>query len=524
MSRPVNIVDLFCGGGGTSTGAIRAAERRGLRVELCAVNHWQIAIETHARNHPTAKHLCKAIDQVRPREAVRGQVDLLLASPECTHHSVARGGMPINDQSRMSAWEVIRWASELLPRRIIVENVKEFQTWGPIGSEGRPLKSRKGETFAAWCQAIRSLGYRIDMRVLNAANFGGATTRERLFVQAVRGRAEILWPAPSHAKLGGAATLFDSGMRPWKPAREIIDWSLPSQSIFSRKKPLAAATLARIEAGLRKFGGRAAEPFIVALRNHVAPRSVADPVPTVTAGGQHLGLCQPFVIGQQSCSAPRSVDSPVPTIATAGAVSLVEPFIVSAGGPTGQGRNPVTVDGPLPTIVTENHKALVQPFIVPMNRAQDAPRAVNTPLNTITATSADMALCEPYIIPLNHGGRDFRSHSMGDLMPTITTIDAWGMVEPLLVEYNGEGDAHPVSDPAPTITTRDRFGLAQFAAGAYLDIHFRMLQPHELAAAMGFPADYYFHGNREQKVKQIGNAVHVDQAEALCFAAMEGAS
>lgn len=491
MSRAINIVDLFCGGGGTSTGAIRAASRAGLKVELCAVNHWEIAIETHSRNHPTAKHLCKAIDQVRPREAVRGQVDLLLASPECTHHSVARGGMPINDQSRMSAWEVIRWAAELLPRRVIVENVKEFQTWGPIGSNQRPLKSRRGETFAAWCQALRSLGYRLDMRVLNAANYGGATTRERLFVQAVRGRAEILWPAQTHARDGGeqAQQRMFGTVKPWKPAREIIDWSLPSQSIFTRKKPLAAATMARIEAGLRKFGGRAAEPFIVALRNHVAPRSVGDPIPTVTAGGQHLGLCQPFVI--------------------------------SAGGPEGQGRTPSDLNGPLRTILTDDHKALIQPFVVPMNRLKDSLRPVADPLMTVTATSADLALCHPFILPLNHGGRDFRSHSMGEPMPTITTIDAWGMVEPLLVEYNGAGDAHPVTEPAPTITTRDRFGLAQFAGGpAYLDIHFRMLQPHELAAAMGFPRDYYFHGNREQRVKQIGNAVHVDQAEALVAEAL----
>lgn len=489
-NQSVSIVDLFCGGGGTSTGAVRAAERRGLKVELCAVNHWEVAIETHSRNHPWANHLCKALDRVRPRDAVRGQVDLLLASPECTHHSVARGGMPIHDQSRMSAWEVIRWASELLPRRIIVENVKEFQTWGPLGVNQRPLKSRKGETFGAWCQALRSLGYRIEARVLNAANYGGATTRERLFVQAVRGRKEIIWPSQTHARDGGeqAQQRMFGSVKPWKPAREIIDWSLPSQSIFTRKKPLAPATLARIEAGLRKFGGRAAEPFLVILRNHQDGRPLSAPVPTITTSGAHLGLCQPF-------------------LAT-----------VSHGDSGGDRVRPA--NGPLWTVTGSNDYALVQPFVVPMNRAQDGPRRIDAPLNTITATSNDMALCEPFILPLNHGGKDLRSHSMGDPMPTITTMDAWGMISPLLVEYNGQGDAHPVTDPAPTITTRDRFGLAEFAGGAYLDIHFRMLQPHELAGAMGFPSDYYWHGNREQKVKQIGNAVHVDQADALVHAAL----
>lgn len=488
MAKAVNIVDLFCGGGGTSTGAVRAAERAGLRVELCAVNHWEIAIETHSRNHPAAKHLCKAIDQVRPREAVRGQVDLLLASPECTHHSIARGGMPINDQSRMSAWEVIRWAAELLPKRVIVENVKEFQTWGPIGANGRPLQSRKGETFAAWCQALRSLGYRLDMRVLNAANYGGATTRERLFVLAVRGRAAILWPAQTHARDGGeqAQQRMFGTVQPWKAAREIIDWSLPSQSIFTRKKALAPATIARIEAGLRKFSGRAAEPFIVALRNHVAPRGVDEPIPTVTAGGQHLGLCQPFVLGQQSGSAPRQVGEPIPTVATAGALSLV------------------------------------QPFVVPMNRKQDQPRPVDAPLATITATSNDMALAQPFLIPFfgERDGQQPRCHGVDAPTPTVTGQGAGALVQPLILEYYGTGDAEPVSRPLHTITTRDRFALAQFAGGAYLDIHFRMLQPHELAAAMGFPAGYYFHGNREQKVKQIGNAVHVDQAEALVSSAL----
>jgi DNA (cytosine-5)-methyltransferase 1 len=244
-------------------------------------------------------------------------------------------------------------------------------------------------------------------------------------------------------------------MQPWKPARKIIDWTLPSQSIFARKKPLAPATMARIEAGLRKFGGRAAEPFLVILRNHQDARPLSSPVPTICTSGAHLGLCQPFLI--------------------------------SAGGPEGQGRTPSGIGDPLRTILTSDHKALVQPFIVPMNRAQDGPRRVDTPLNTITATSNDMALCQP-----------------------------------LVLEYYGTGDAEPVSRPLHTITTRDRFALAQFAGGAYLDIHFRMLQPHELAGAMGFPSDYYWAGNREQKVRQIGNAVHVDQADALVSAALGG--
>ena len=552
MSKTIRAVDLFCGAGGSSTGLREAVEAAGLKLELLAVNHWDVAIATHEKNHPGAEHLCASISALDPKKVTKGKIDLLWASPECTHHSVARGGKPINDQSRMSAWEVVRWAADLSPSVILVENVKEFETWGPIGTNGRPLKRRRGETFQAWLQAIRSLGYTVDYRVLNSADFGGVTTRQRLFIQAKRGRSPICWPEATHSRLGGA-NLF-GGTERWRPAREIIDWSLEGQSIFTRKKPLAKATLERIAAGLRRFGGAKAEPFLLLL-NRYKDRAygVSEPMPTVTATSSDFALVEPFLLGQQSGGAPRSTNQPVPTIATSGAIALVEPFLLGAGGTSGQ-QKPQSLDDPLGTVLTEDRRALVEPFAIVLRRNQGA-RSLESPLPTLTCSGANVGICEPfittvshgdsggtrtrsieeplptvtgsndhavvepYIIPLNHGSKDFRSHSMGEPMPTITTVDAWGMIEPMLVEYNGTGDAHPVSQPVPTVTTKDRFGLLE-CDGYVLDIRFRMLQPHELAAAMGFPAGYEFAGNREQKVKQIGNAVEKHVARSLGAAAL----
>lgn len=379
MSRVIYAADLFCGAGGSSTGLLQAAAERGMGVVLIAINHWETAIETHAANHPEANHLCASLDQLDPSKVVpRGKLDLLLASPECTHHSTARGGKPMSDQSRASAWHVLHWAERLRVENIVIENVREFMGWGPLGANGRPIERRKGETFGAWLAALRSLGYSVEFRVLNAADYGDATTRSRLFILATRKRGGVAWPEPSHGRKR-ASDLFAGDVQPWRSAREVIDWSIEGSSIFERSKPLAERTLARIAEGLRRFGG--AE----------------------------------FLLGQQSGAVARPVSAPMPTVATSGAISLCEPF---------------------------------------------------------------------------------------------------------LVQYNGTSESRPVSAPIGTLTTRDRFGLVE---PRNYDVRFRMLQPHELAAAMSFPVGYKFAGNRGEVVKQIGNAVAVRTAKALCGAALGAA-
>ena len=469
----IRAADLFCGAGGTSKGLRLACERLEHRLDLTAINHWPTAIATHRANQPEARHICERLELVEPRRVIPGgRLDLLVASPECTHHSNARGGRPVSDQQRASAWTVLRWAEALYIRSILIENVPEFTTWGPVGANGRPLKHRTGETYDAFLRALRSLGYHVDARVLTAADYGDPTTRKRLFILADRHRRPR-WPDATHAPRPVAAS---RGLPAWRNAREIIDWSIPGQSIFSRRRPLAAATLRRIEAGLRKFGGTNAEPFIVILRNHSTARGLDEPAPTVTTSGAHLALCQPFLLGQQSGATPRSVNDPTPTIATGGAVSLVEPFIFA----NRTNNAPKHLDEPVPTLCTADHIALVEPFLC-------AIRYSNPPRN----------LDEP--------------------MPTLCTGNHMGLVEPFLVKFYGTGRAARLDTPLDAVTTRDRFGLVTVGGRQYrLDIRFRMLQPHELAQAQGFARDDQFVGNRTEQVRQIGNAVPVRTAQALC--------
>jgi DNA (cytosine-5)-methyltransferase 1 len=600
-SRPITavsapdlvVVDMFCGAGGITTGLVQACKELGMQPKIIAINHWDIAIATHKRNHPEATHWCERVDSLDPRKlASNGRIDFLIAAPECTHHSVARGGKPINDQSRASAWQVVRYAEALLPRHILLENVREFANWGPLcANNKRPLKSKRGQTFVAFLAALESLGYTVGWKILNSADYGEATTRERLFIQAKRGRGSILWPSPTHTRDAEQAGLFGD-LKPWRPAREIIDWSLRSRSIFSRRKPLAPATMKRIEAGLRKFGGKRAEPFLVVLRNHQNAKSVNEPIPTITTSGAHVGLCEAFVLGQQSGSSARCVRKPLPTVSPAGAIALVEPFIIAHQR---RGNQPTTVDNPMQTLTaTSSDFALVEPFITPLNhgmsdhrhyslgnplptitsadtwavvepsitaashenggtdqrgganaslatvtgsddnvaaepflipffgeRERQEPRShsVEEPLPTVTSHGAG-ALVEPFLVPVHHGESDQRSYPVGEPIPAITTFDAWSIVETFLCKYNRTAKhGQSIDEPLDSVTAKDRFGLVvATASGHYqIDIRFRMLQPRELAAAMGFE-EYQFVGNREQQVKQIGNAVSVRTARALCLA------
>ena len=457
MSQMLHIADLFCGAGGTSTGAMEAARAMGMRPQLTAVNHWPVAVRTHEANHPEARHFCASLDALNPRELFHpGQLDLLWASPECTHHSVARGGRPINEQSRATAWCVVRWAEALMPPVIMVENVPEFVGWGGIGADGRPMKSKKGATFAAWVSALESLGYRVEWRVLCAADYGDPTTRRRLFVQAVRGRRRIVWPDATHAE-DTAQGLFECGRRPWVAAREIIDWSLPGESIYARKRPLSEKTLARIWTGLRKFG----------LGAHLQAM-------------EHKGHV-------------RGLDRPLNTVTTAkgGAHALVEPFLVELRGTSER-------------------------------QCEMTSRGLGEPLTTVAASGAHHALIEPHLLP-QHGCGVLRPVSQP--APTVACAGAVALVEPFLVEYYGNGRAQSVSDPLGTATTKERFALVQpevvLNGKRYLlDVRFRMLQPHELAAAQGFPKGYKFTGTKTETVKQIGNAVPRGLARALVLASL----
>ncbi len=390
MSKVLRAIDLFCGAGGTTTGAEMSS-----RVKVAiAVNHWSTAISTHRLNHPHVRHLCAPIDLVDPRDFAGEGIDVVMASPECIFHSNARGGKPVDDQRRATAWCVPRWAEVLRPKWIVVENVREFEDWAPLGSDNKPLKSKKGEIFTAWVNSLRALNYHVEWKLLNAAEFGGATKRIRLFIVCRRGPSTkpIPWPAVTHTK------------EQWAPASSIIDWSLPCPSIFNRKRPLADKTLKRIEVGLRRFCGAIAEP--------------------------------------------------------------------------------------LPTADTQNRHAVAMPFMV----------------------------------DVHHGSGKSRSSSIDQPIPTLVTKPGNSLVLPFLTEFYGNGGSRSINDPVSTITCKHRHGLVTaelmqtMTELGIVDVGFRMLEPHELAAAQGFPKDYQIYGNKADQVKQIGNSVHTLVSKAICQA------
>jgi len=482
MGEVIRAADLFCGAGGTSTGLVEACKAMGRKLDLVAINHWEIALLSHKQNHPDARHIWAYLESLNPREVVPGQaLDILVASPECIFHSNARGGKPIQEQLRASAWCVLRWAEALQPKSVLIENVPEFRKWGPLGTDGKPIKGREGETYQAYLNALRSLGYAVDDSILNAANYGDATSRRRLFIMASKSAERVEWPKHTHSEHG------ENGLPRWKSAREIIDWCVKGESIFHRARPLAPRTIDRIAHGLRKFGGANAEPFLVMLYGSNNVRSVYRPLPTVTAGGNHIGLCEPFL-----CS-------------------------VNHGG---GGDRSYGLGKPLPTVTTKNGYALVEPFILPHAHGKDLDeilrntpaRSIDRPLQTITANSSNhIGLVEPFITIMK-GKSTVRA--IDDPLPTVTTQGHLYLCEPFLVKYNGTGKANSVHEPLDTITTKHRFGLVE---PVRMDILFRMLQPHELAAAMSLKG-YKFAGSKRDVIKQIGNAVPAEMAQKLCEA------
>lgn len=285
--KPLEIADLFCGAGGSSTGLMRALRRADMLGRLVAVNHWPLAIESHQSNHPGVRHVCQSLDAVSPRDLVpSGHLDLLLASPSCVHHSKAAGGTPRDDSTRATAGHVIDWATRLRVDRILVENVPEFALWGPLDDAGRPIKAQYGVTFEAWLNMLRSLGYTVEHRVVVAADYGDPTLRRRLFVQAVRPGFGISWPTPQFGPAGSGRPL------PWRTTRGIIDWTDLGEDAH-KKSRLVQNTHDRIAAGIERYGG---EPFILPRRqfsNALDTRPIDQPLLTITAGSTDIALITP---------------------------------------------------------------------------------------------------------------------------------------------------------------------------------------------------------------------------------------
>ncbi len=353
------IVDNFAGGGGASLGIEWALGRS----PDIAINHDPEAIAMHAQNHPATRHYCENVWDVDPIEACGGRpVGLAWFSPDCKHFSKAKGGKPVERAIRGLAWVVIKWARLVRPRVILLENVEEFQTWGPLGDDNRPCPLRKGLTFRRWCAQLESLGYAIEMRELRACDYGAPTIRKRLFVVARCDGAPIVWPEPTHGP----------GRQPYRTAAECIEWSLGCRSIFMRDRPLAEATLRRIAKGIQKYVVAAAPPFLIPLTHQGdCPRRHA-----LVAGlmAQHNG---------GYCTSPaRPLDTPISTITQSGAQQqLVTSHLVKLYGSCAHGQG---VEDPLPTVTAGGqHVGEVRAFLLKYYGTDQDPR-LGEPLHTVT--------------------------------------------------------------------------------------------------------------------------------------------
>ncbi len=459
MKRKIRVADLLCGAGGSSTGCQRALAELGLEMDLVCVNHWPTAIETHTLNYPEARHYVQDIATVRPHLLVpEGYLDLLMASPTCTHHSVARGGKPTSDQQRSDPWHIITWLTELRVKRLIIENVWEFCGWGPVDARtGKPIKSRKGEYFHAWIETLKRLGFDPEWRKLNAADYGDATTRQRFILMARSDRKRVAWPMPTHRKRDDTVVDLFAGAKPWRPAREIIDWSIKGKSIFNRKKPLAPKTLARIYAGAVKFGWP--EPFLVILRNHMDGKSVEGPLPAIAAEGQHIGLAEPVIVKQNFRRDVQGVEDPAPTIMTVARIGLAEPVIVNMKGKS----TASDVDQPLPTQTAHApHLFAAEPIVISPRHGKAGagpnPRSVNEPLPTVTAGGSQVAVVEPFIVSAAHGIEADERHSHDRRVKSqeepLGAIHAGGgnfaVVEPFVFSRHAEGAPRSIDEPTPT--------------------------------------------------------------------------
>lgn len=507
------VVDLFCGAGSLSAGIDDALTELGYRPAFTAVNHWDIATQTYARNHPGARVHCVTLDAAFPAHLIPdGVVDLLAAGIECTFFSRARGGKPISDQQRMSAWHVVRWCTELRVKRLLLENVPEFTRWGPVDPKtGKAIKEREGEYFRAWWAALEAIGYRMELKVVNCADNGDATTRKRLFMLGTLFGKPIPWPAASHAPVAAPR------VRRWRTARDIIDWSIRGVSIFDRPKPLAEQTLRRIWAGLIKF--KWPEPFLVVLRQHCDALSIDLPLPTICAGGTHIGLVQPFTFANRTNNVPKGADTPIGAITTTygGGFALVEPFVLSQAS----GGAARSTSEPVQTIPCGGAHALVAPYY--SSGSGETCTSVDEPLPTAT-TMARFGL----VIPVTHSDSSNRARDIDQPIPTLTTAKRGELAFILGAFGERAGQSprvHSVDVPAPTICAQGRTPLVVGgdAPGRRHDILYRMFQPHELAAAMSIStpdSPYHFVGNKTQVIRQIGQAVPRRTAAALARALM----
>lgn len=525
------VVDNFAGGGGASTGIEMAT---GYSVDI-AINHDPEAIRMHKANHPSTKHYCESVWDVDPIEACKGHpVGIAWFSPDCKHFSKAKGGKPKDKNIRGLAWVALRWAGKIRPRVIMLENVEEFKTWGPLNRSHRPIKAKQGSTFRKFVNQLEDLGYKVEYRELVAADYGAPTMRKRFFLIARCDGKPIVWPEPTHAP-ADSVQVKAGLLKPYLGAYTQLDFSLPCPSIFDTSeeikekygiravRPLAPKTMERIARGLKKFVLDNAEPFIVQV-NHSGAKSdycnsMNEPLRVITA--KHgFGVVEPIIapiMGVNTTNHPGGkADEPLHTITTGGQNCLISPTLIQYHSETskkevrGQG-----LEEPLMTVDGSNRYGLVTSFIQKYygGNYKGNGSDIKEPLHTITTLERN-AMCAATLIQMNNhcDGRDITQP-----IPTITAGDGhFGEVRAFLIKYYGQGTGQDISEPLDTITAQDRFGLVTVNGVDYqiVDIGLRMLEPKELYGCQGFPDDYIIDRDytgkeypRSEQVRRCGNAV-----------------
>ena len=523
------IVDNFAGGGGASTGIELAT---GYSVDI-AINHDPEAIKMHKANHPNTKHYCENVWAVDPVKACNGHpVGLAWFSPDCKHFSKAKGGKPKDKNIRGLAWVACRWAGLVRPRVIMLENVEEFKTWGPLNRGHHPIKSKQGKTFERFVQQLTDLGYKVEFRELVAADYGAPTMRKRFFMIARCDGKPIVWPEPTHGPADSEAVKAGL-LKPYVGAYTQIDFSRPCPSIFDTAeeikekygiravRPLAKKTMDRIARGMKKFVLDNPEPFIIQC-NHGGerrPNDIREPMPTIT--GKHgYGIVEPYMvqIGQTGFTKDRSKDvrEPLTTIVSKNEHCLISPTLIQYHSETAQGEvRGQGIDDPLMTVDGSNRYGLATSFLSKYYDGgyKGAGDTLKKPLPTVTAWDHNSIVTANLIQMNNHcDGKDITQP-----LPTITAGDGhFGEVRAFLIKYYGQGTGQDVNEPLDTVTSRDKFGLVTIEGVDYqiVDIGLRMLEPKELYGCQGFPDDYIIDHDytgktypRSEQVRRCGNAV-----------------
>jgi len=495
-SSPGLIVDLFAGGGGASVGIEHALERP---VDI-AVNHDPVAIAVHQANHPYTAHYVADVFDVDPMEATQGQpVDLLWASPDCKHFSTAKGGKPKSESVRSLAWVVTNWAAAVRPRVICLENVREFQTWGPL-KDGRPIREQMGTTFNEWVGLLEHHGYKVETKMINAADFGAPTSRTRLFVIARRDGEPIRWPEPSHGE----------GRTPYRTAAEIVDWSIETPSIFTPGRRLAEKTLKRVALGVKRYVIDAARPFLVNLTHGVRNEDLNEPTKTITAAPRgEKALCVPTLVqtgyGERKGQAPRvpGLGKPLGTVMAGGAKhALVGAMLKHYGGVVGQ-----DLDKPLGTITATDSSGPIAAHITKFYGTSASGQSAEEPLGTVTSGGFKFGTVAAWMMKY-YGTAN--GQEAGEPLHTITTKARFALVAAFLREHGVEG----IADDAEAVTV-----VIDGTTYAIVDIGLRMLQPEELLRAQfGHHGDVYDLSEartKTAKTRLIGNSVCPDVASAI---------